>query len=133
MAIYHGALREVARRIWWSGLVVGAIVLLTIGYRIEAQRLRYSRAKADLSDLRTELEHFRLDYGHYPTTEGLGALYPDGPDPGIERGMSAPHAPRDPWGNPYFYQSDGEDYALGSFGPHGSGDNPDPNLPIQSN
>jgi len=37
--------------------------------------------------------------------------------------------PLDPWGNRYFYQSDGESYVLGSFGPH-KGNEPDPTLLI---
>jgi general secretion pathway protein G len=114
-------------------LMVG--VLYSVGYRREVQREKYSRARNDISELRKNLENFRRDNARYPSTvEGLGILFntPD-IDARMVRGMSTAPDPLDPWGHPYFYQSDGESYVIGSFGPHGNGDNPDPNLPLQSN
>jgi Type II secretion system (T2SS), protein G len=67
--------------------------------------------------------------GYYPTSD-QGLHWPfsnDGSDtdPGIVRGIPAPHPAEppllDPWGYPYFYQSDGNTYVLKSLGAVGRG------------
>lgn len=110
-------------------------VLYTVGYFSEAREYKYSLARSEIADLRTQLERYRSDNGRYPTSdEGLGSLLPSAdPDSGIVRGIPAAPAPRDPWGNPYLYESDGSDYVLGSLGQHGSGEEPDPELRRESN
>jgi general secretion pathway protein G len=115
-------------------LVALVIGTLAIGGRAEIQREKYSRAKIDISDLQTGLEHFHADNGRYPSTEeGLGTLFdPAEMDSGFVRGMARPQSPLDPWGHHYFYQSDGENFVLGSYGPH-EGDHPDSSLIIRSN
>ena len=118
-----------------SRIVVGAIAIaiFVAAYRIESHRLKFSRAKSDLSTLRASLENFRLDTGCYPMTqEGLGALSQN-IDRGILRGVSSSETLRDPWGRPYFYESDGESYVLGSFGSRADAVYPDPELAIGSN
>ncbi len=114
--------------IWLIGLAALVLGTVVVHYRVEAQR--ESRAKVEISDLQIGLEHFRSDNGRYPSTEeGLGTLFgPDEMDSGFVRGMAKPQsAPLDPWGHHYFYQSDGENYVLGSFGPY-KRDDPDPTL-----
>ena len=108
--------------------------IVAIGGRAEIQREKYSRARIDISDLQTDLEHFQADNGRYPSTEErLGTLFdPAEMDSGFVRGMARPQSPLDPWGHHYFYQSDGENYVLGSFGPY-KDEHPDPNLLMQSN
>jgi hypothetical protein len=104
--------------------------IVAIHYGREAQQAKYySRAKLDISDLQADLERFQADNGRYPNTdEGLGTLFgPAEMDSGFVRGMDRPQSPLDPWGHHYFYQSDGENYVLGSFGPH-KGNDPDPSL-----
>ena len=76
---------------------------------------------------------YRLDAGHYPTSEqGLEALVTR---PQNEPKWSGPYlkkaVPQDPWGRPYVYKFPGEhgDYDIYSFGkdgqPGGQGDNAD--------
>ena len=122
------------RKICLIILTVSVTIILAIGGRSEMQREKYSRAKIDIADLKTELEHFQADNGRYPATdEGLGTLFgPYEMDSEFVRGMTKPLSPLDPWGHRYFYQSDGENYVLGSFGPR-RGDQPDGDLLIQSN
>ena len=127
-------MRPTYRKICLIILTVSVTIILAIGGRSEMQREKYSRAKIDIADLKTELEHFQADNGRYPTTdEGLGTLFgPYEMDSGFVRGMTKPSSPLDPWGHRYFYQSDGENYVLGSFGPRKS-DQPDGELLILSN
>jgi general secretion pathway protein G len=76
------------------------------------------------------LDHYRLDTGHYPTTEqGLNALMAR---PANELKWNGPYLkkapPADPWGNPYVFKSPGDhdEYDLMSYGkdgaPGGSGE-----------
>lgn len=119
-------------------LVVVAILGLLVGYvapRYFGQigKSEITTARAQIEALATALDQYRLDTGHYPTTEvGLGGL--------IERPQNEPKwngpylkksVPLDPWGKPYLYRVPGErgDYDLVSFGkdgqPGGSGENAD--------
>ena len=121
-------------KIWLIGLGAVALGSVAIHDGAEVQREKYySRARIDISELQTGLERFQADNGRYPNTdEGLGTLIgPDEMDSGFVRGMTRPQSPLDPWGHHYFYQSDGENYVLGSFGPRKSRD-PDPSLIVHS-
>jgi general secretion pathway protein G len=111
-------------------LVALATGILAVTARIEMRRKNYSRARIEIADLQKDLEYFQYENGRYPTTEeGLGTLFnTDEMDPGFVRGMKGFPLPLDPWGNRYFYQSDGENYLLGSFGPYEN--EPDPSLLI---
>ena len=70
------------------------------------------------------LDYYYRDNGYYPTTDrGLRALVTL-PTTGIVplvyfSGGYIERLPKDPWGNPYFYQSDGNSYVLKSLGPDG--------------
>ena len=109
-------------------LVVMVIIGLLAGYvgpkyfsQIGKSEVKVARAQMDA--LGKALDQFRLDMGHYPTTEqGLASLVSapagtarwDGPY--LQKGV-----PVDPWGNPYVFLMPGEhgDYDLVSYGSDG--------------
>ena len=126
-------MRAVFLKIRRFGLISLVVVVLAVGYRTEIRREKYSRARSDISNLETRLKHFWMDNGSYPTTDqGLLLLFNmTDIDPGIGRGAPKLELPLDPWGNPYFYQSDGASYILGSFGP-GQNNAPDASLFVRS-
>lgn len=116
-------------------LVVMVIIGLLAGYvapRYFAQigKSEVKTAKAQIDALGKALDQYRLDTGHYPTTEqGLSALFTR---PANEPKWDGPYlkkqVPPDPWGHPYVYRQPGEhgDYDLLSYGkdgqPGGSGE-----------
>lgn len=75
-------------------------------------------AKAEISNLKSGLETYRLEVGSYPST--LDALYEqpsDLADPSKwMRVLKEPVKP-DPWGNAYEYSLNGAEYELRSLGP----------------
>ena len=90
-------------------------------------------AKAQIDALEKALDQYRLDTGHYPSTElGLAALVQR---PTNEPKWGGPYlrkdVPLDPWGKPYVYRMPGEkgDFDLLSYGkdgqPGGTGENSD--------
>jgi general secretion pathway protein G len=119
-------------------LVVVAIIGLLAGivaprYFGQLGKSEIGAAKAQIDALEKGLDQFRLDTGHYPTTEqGLNAL--------VERPQDEPKwagpylkkaVPPDPWGNPFVYRRPGQkgDYDLLSLGkdgrPGGTGEDAD--------
>ncbi len=106
-------------------LILGLLATIVVqSLRGAADRARRTKAQADIAELKTALDRFYLDNGFYPTTEqGLKALVSrpsDGPPPAnYEEGGYIESVPPDPWGHPYFYQSEGSRYALKSFGADG--------------
>ena len=100
------------------GLLVTLVAPRIIGRTDEA---RVTKARADAKAIEEALHLFKLDNGRYPTQgEGLEALVtaPAGargwnPDGYLER------VPTDPWGNEYFYNTDGRDVLVKSFGADG--------------
>lgn len=110
-------------------LVVMVIIGLLAGYvgpKYFAQigKSETKTAKAQIEALSRALDTYRLDVGHYPTTEqGLVALnrQPDGEakwqGPYLAKGV-----PPDPWGRPYLYRYPGEhgDYDVWSYGSDGT-------------
>ena len=90
-------------------------------------------AKAQIVALENALDQYRIDTGHYPSTEqGLAAL---NTKPADEPRWDGPYlkkaVPNDPWGKPYQYRVPGEhgELDLFSFGRDGaaggSGDSAD--------
>ncbi|MEN8261534.1 MAG: type II secretion system major pseudopilin GspG [Pseudomonadota bacterium] len=84
-------------------------------------------ARVQIEDLAAALDMYRLDTGHYPSTEeGLAALIEE---PGGVKGWNGPYLrknkiPQDPWNEDYHYQSPGRHgkfdlYTLGSDGREG--------------
>jgi general secretion pathway protein G len=81
-------------------------------------------AKAQMDALGKALDQYRLDTGHYPSTEnGLDAL---NTMPGNEQKWQGPYlkkrVPEDPWGKPYIYKMPGthSEYDLLSLGSDGN-------------
>ena len=120
-------------------LVVVLIIGLLAGfvaprYFNQVGKSEINVAKAQIDALEKALDQYRLDTGHYPTTElGLGALVQKPP---TEPKWSGPYlrkdVPLDPWGKPYVYKMPGEkgaDFDLLSYGkdgqPGGTGENAD--------
>ena len=109
-------------------LVVMVIIGLLAGYvgpRYFSQigKSEVKAARAQIDALEKALDQYRLDTGHYPTTEdGLAALMTK---PSNETKWDGPYlkkdVPLDPWGNPYVFKSPGEhgDFDLLSYGKDG--------------
>lgn len=109
-------------------LVVMVIIGLLAGYvgpKYFAQigKSETKTAKAQIDALGKALDQYRLDTGHYPTTEqGLMALNAAPSDEGKWAGPYLQKAvPNDPWGKAYQYKQPGEhgEYDLWSFGKDG--------------
>jgi general secretion pathway protein G len=119
-------------------LVVMVIIGLLAGYvgpKYFAQigKSEIKTAKAQIDALDKALAQYRIDTGHYPTTEqGLASLVtkPQN-EPKWEGPYLAKGVPNDPWGNPYQYKSPGDhgEADILSFGkdgqPGGDGENAD--------
>jgi len=109
-------------------LVVMMIIGLLAGYVgpkyfSQIGKSEVKAARAQLDALGKALDQFRLDTGHYPTTEqGLVTLVQR---PADEPKWSGPYltkaVPPDPWGNSYVFIMPGEhgEYDLLSYGKDG--------------
>lgn len=96
-------------------LVVLVIIGLLVGFvapRYFAQigKSEVKVARAQIKDLEDALDQYRIDAGHYPSTEqGLAAL---DAQPSGEARWQGPYlkkaVPKDPWGNLYQYKSPGD-------------------------
>lgn len=109
-------------------LVVMVIIGLLAGYvapryfsQVGKSEIKVTRAQIDA--LEKALDQYRLDTGHYPSTEqGLAALVSR---PANEPKWDGPYLrkslPLDPWGNAYVYRIPGEhgEYDLLSYGKDG--------------
>jgi general secretion pathway protein G len=105
-------------------IVIGLAIIGGIQIQlIRLNKARYSETRARIAELQEALRQYHVDTGYYPTTaQGLLALESgtwDG-DPGMVLPQEPlVRLPRDGWGNPYFYESDGDAYVLWSLGPRG--------------
>ncbi len=109
-------------------LVVIVIIGMLVGY--VGPRYFKQVGKSQITVVRDQmhafsqaLDQYRLDTGHYPSTEeGLNALMVK---PANQARWDGPYlkkvVPVDPWGNPYFYKQPGEhgEYDLLSYGKDG--------------
>jgi len=94
-------------------IVIIGLLAAYVGPRYFAQIGKSERgtAKAQIEGLGRALDAYRLDTGHFPTTEqGLAAL---NARPSDEPKWNGPYLqkalPPDPWGRPYVYRSPGQD------------------------
>ena len=106
-------------------MVIIGLLSAFVGPRLFAQigKSETKIAKAQIESLGKALDQYRLDVGHYPSTEqGLPALMAN---PGESRWVGpylAKALPQDPWGRNYIYRSPGEhgDFDVLSYGRDGS-------------
>ncbi len=107
------------------GILAGMVVPRMVGRTDEA---KVTKAKVDMSAIKTGLKLYKLDNGNYPTTEqGLSALIEKpqtGPVPEDwqEGGyLDVGSVPKDPWNNAYLYLCPGihGEYDLISYGADG--------------
>ena len=116
-------------------MVIIGMLAAYVGPKYFAQigKSEVKTTKAQIVALEKALDQYRLDTGHYPTTEqGLSSLVTR---PANEVKWDGPYltktVPADPWGNPYVYKSPGEhgDVDLLSYGrdgrPGGDGEDAD--------
>jgi len=121
-------------------LVVLAILALLaglVGPRVLNQLggAKSKTAALQIRDLEQGLEMYKLDVGHYPSSDmGLVALVTA---PSGVRGWNGPYLrgskiPQDPWGNEYHYQfpSQAGGYQLISYGADGSPGGADENADV---
>jgi general secretion pathway protein G len=116
-------------------VVIIGLLAAYVGPRYFSQlgKSERSTAKAQIEALGKALDSFRLDTGHYPTTEqGLNAL---ATQPVNEQKWNGPYlqkaVPLDPWGRPYEYRAPGQGWEFDLFShakdgqAGGEGDNAD--------
>ncbi len=86
-------------------------------YFTQVGKSEVKTAKAQIVALEQALDQYRLDTGHYPSTEqGLLALFvKPGDEPRWEGPYLKKQAPPDPWGKPYIYKQPGEHGELDLF------------------
>lgn len=106
--------------------IVSAVVTINVLERLEEGKVE--TAKVQMASFSTALKDFRRKCNRYPTTmEGLDALMnkpsegrecPNYPPNGF-LGEEAIEIPDDPWGEPYYYESEGRRYQIYSYGPDG--------------
>lgn len=93
-------------------MVIIGLLAAYVGPRYFAQigKSEVKTARAQIVGLEKALDQYRIDTGHYPTTdEGLAALVTR---PSNEAKWDGPYltkaVPADPWGHPYQYKSPGD-------------------------
>ena len=107
--------------------ILAALIVPNIMSRPD--QAKATAARSDIKALSSAMEIYRLDNGHYPSTEqGLEALVHKPSGQPVPRNWN-PEAylkkvPTDPWGNPYIYLSPGNHgqydvYSLGADGREG--------------
>lgn len=99
-------------------VVAALIVPNVIGRPDEA---RVAVAETDMRTVAGALQLYRLDNGRYPSTaQGLAALAERPISPPLPRtwpnGGYLTEVPVDPWGTPYVYRADAEQFDLVSLG-----------------
>lgn len=105
-------------------LIIGLLATIVVqNLRSATDRAKRVKAQADIAQIKSGLDRYYLDAGSYPTTDqGLPALVAAPTGGNIPHDWQGPYLekiPPDPWGNAYYYQSDGSNYVLKSFGADG--------------
>ena len=105
-------------------LIIGLLATIVVqNLRSATDKAKRVKAQADISQIKSALDRYYLDAGSYPTSDqGLPALIAaptNGNDPKDWGGPYIERIPLDPWGHPYIYQSDGNEYLLKSYGADG--------------
>jgi general secretion pathway protein G len=106
-------------------MVIIGLLAAYVGPRFFSQigKSEVKAARAQIDALEKALDQYRLDVGHYPSTEqGLVALMSS---PAGEPKWAGPYlkkaVPNDPWGRSYVYRQPGEhgEFDLSSYGKDG--------------
>lgn len=109
-------------------LVILALLATAIAPQVvgKSDQAKHTKAVADIAMIESLLDQFYLDMNRYPSTEeGLRVLYyrPDEGESKWKGPYSKKPIPKDPWGNPYIYESPGshtaEPYEVASLGRDG--------------
>jgi general secretion pathway protein G len=106
--------------------IIGLLATLVVqSLRGATDRAKRTKAMADIAELKTALDRYYIDNGSYPTgDQGLAALVAASGQgaqaANYEEGGYIRRIPTDPWGNPYVYSSDGNNYTLKSYGADGA-------------
>ncbi|HXR26027.1 MAG TPA: type II secretion system major pseudopilin GspG [Candidatus Binataceae bacterium] len=105
-------------------LIIGLLATIVVqNLRSATDKAKRVKAQADIAQIKSGLDRYYLDAGSYPTTDqGLAALSAAPTGGNVPHDWQGPYLekiPPDPWGNVYFYQSDGDNYILKSFGADG--------------
>jgi general secretion pathway protein G len=105
-------------------LIIGLLATIVVqNLRSATDKAKRVKAQADISQIKSALDRYYLDAGSYPTSDqGLPALMAAPENGNVPTDWGGPYIekiPMDPWGHPYFYQSDGNQYLLKSFGADG--------------
>lgn len=116
-------------------IIIGLLAtIVSVNVMSYLARSRRETCKAQLKSLSQALELYKLDNGTYPTTEqGLKALVEKPSSGKVPQNwkpyLTGKKIPKDPWGNEYYYTSDGNTYTLMCLGADGQaggeGDNAD--------
>ena len=101
-------------------IIAGLMAVLGTQANSFLQKSRVENAKIAIQELGKALEAYNLNCSQYPTTDqGLNALMTNpgpeacanwGPEPYVKK------QPKDPWGTPFIYESDGSTFVLKSLG-----------------
>jgi general secretion pathway protein G len=106
-------------------LIIGLLATIVVqNLRSATDKAKRVKAQADIAQIKSALDRYYLDAGSYPATDqGLNALVASPSSGNVPKDWGGPYIekiPPDPWGNPYFYQSDGSGYVLKSYGADGA-------------
>ncbi|MCB0378839.1 MAG: type II secretion system major pseudopilin GspG [Bdellovibrionales bacterium] len=104
-------------------VVIIGIIATTMGNRLFGglDKAKVKNAKIMMQKISDALEMYNVDCNTYPTTDqGLEALVKEpGGEPGCDSWGPVPYLkkiPKDPWGRPYIYESDGVEINIISLG-----------------
>lgn len=97
-------------------LLAGLMVFLVRNVTGQAEGAKRDTAKIGMNNIAQALQLYKIHNNKYPTSDqGLGALVTD---PGNSKGWRGPYMEtkelKDPWGNDFVYESDGNTYKVTS-------------------
>jgi general secretion pathway protein G len=110
-------------------LAIIAMLALLVAPTVMNNRVRGQRttAQAQMANLATALDTYRLDLSAYP--QSLDGLVENDTTRGAWAGPYIKEVPLDPWGNAYVYSAANNSFTLQSYGadgaPGGEGDDAD--------
>jgi general secretion pathway protein G len=110
-------------------LVILAVLAMVVVPKFtgRSEQARVAAAGTGLSNIRTQLDAFEVDYGRFP--DSLDALVSPPATATTQRPPYFDKLPIDPWGNPFVYRCPGtrnaSGYDLYSWGPDGREGNDD--------